>query len=225
MQGLRGASGAIYGMFVVAVLLKLEASVGKMLEVLILGQYMITQVLSEVQAQFLGKDPGVSHLGHLGGATAGALMIFLLMRAVRCDATFACPYLEITSSPTATATASASDSHRRSACATGRPRGTRPSPHRRPGRRAGRGRQRSTRAWEVALVLYCSKRKAQLVSKGRAPPLKADTNLPNAGCFRARGWPDAEARAVSSLGGRLSRGIEPRAGPLGRAKGSVYQAS
>lgn len=73
-----GASGAVFGLFVVSVLIKLSWSWRKILEVIILGQFVVGRVIQEVQQ--VGFQDGVNRIAHLGGALAGVLLIFVLMR-------------------------------------------------------------------------------------------------------------------------------------------------
>ncbi len=73
-----GASGAVFGLFAVSVLIKLSWNWRKLLEVLILGQFVISQVWNEVQR--LDQQDGVNRIAHLGGALAGVLLILGLMR-------------------------------------------------------------------------------------------------------------------------------------------------
>ncbi|MGJ3248056.1 MAG: rhomboid family intramembrane serine protease [Elainellaceae cyanobacterium] len=75
-----GASGAVFGLFAVSVLIKLSWNWRKLLEVLILGQFVISQVWNEVQQ--VGLQDGVNRIAHLGGALAGVALIFVLMRLV-----------------------------------------------------------------------------------------------------------------------------------------------
>lgn len=80
-----GASGAIFGLFVLSVGLKLVAgfNLKKLLESFILGQFVWQKVVYEVQmqaGQSMGRlgVGGVSHFAHLAGALAGVLLIFLI---------------------------------------------------------------------------------------------------------------------------------------------------
>lgn len=84
-----GASGAVFGLFVVAVLARFSWNVRRLLESLILGNFVVNQVLEE-GAQTM-QQAGVSrtlvqtnHIAHLGGALGGVLLI-LLLRAVSRD--------------------------------------------------------------------------------------------------------------------------------------------
>lgn len=73
-----GASGAVFGLFVVSVLIKLSWSWRKILEVLILGQFVIQQVITELQQ--VGLQDGVNRIAHIGGALAGVTLIMGLRR-------------------------------------------------------------------------------------------------------------------------------------------------
>lgn len=81
-----GASGAVFGLFAVSVLVKLSWNWRRLLEVVILGQFVVDRFLSEakmVAAAGSGVGAGnVNHVAHLGGAFAGVLLIFFLTRMV-----------------------------------------------------------------------------------------------------------------------------------------------
>lgn len=68
-----GASGAVFGLFAVSVLIKLSWDWRRIIEVLILGQFVVAQVFSEVQN--LDVQDGVNRVAHLGGAIAGVALI------------------------------------------------------------------------------------------------------------------------------------------------------
>lgn len=77
-----GASGAVFGLFVTSVLLKLQfSSWRKVLEAMILGQFVVQQVWQEVRNQVaVGAASNISHVAHLGGALSGVLFIVLLAK-------------------------------------------------------------------------------------------------------------------------------------------------
>ncbi|MEM9448766.1 MAG: rhomboid family intramembrane serine protease [Cyanobacteria bacterium P01_E01_bin.6] len=75
-----GASGAVFGLFVVSVLLKLSWDWRRMIEVIVLGQFVVSQVLGEIQQ--LGLQDGVNRIAHLGGAIAGGLLVIVLRKIV-----------------------------------------------------------------------------------------------------------------------------------------------
>lgn len=73
-----GASGAVFGLFVVSVLIKLSWNWRRIVEVLVLGQFVVSQVLSEIQN--VGVQDGINRIAHLGGAIAGVLLILGLRK-------------------------------------------------------------------------------------------------------------------------------------------------
>jgi membrane associated rhomboid family serine protease len=73
-----GASGAVFGLFVVSVLIKLKWNARNLLEVVILGQFVLAQIISE--AKSVGASDGIGHLTHLGGAITGGLLVFGLSK-------------------------------------------------------------------------------------------------------------------------------------------------
>mmetsp|Transcript_33191 Transcript_33191/g.105816 ORF Transcript_33191/g.105816 Transcript_33191/m.105816 type:complete len:331 (+) Transcript_33191:21-1013(+) len=79
-----GASGAVFGLFAVSVLVKMSFSLRKLLEMGILGQFVWERLINEVGMQAgEGKVMGglaVNHIAHLAGALVGVLLIFLLSR-------------------------------------------------------------------------------------------------------------------------------------------------
>eukprot|EP00241_Pyramimonas_parkeae_P010847 CAMPEP_0114264778 /NCGR_PEP_ID=MMETSP0058-20121206/23429_1 /TAXON_ID=36894 /ORGANISM="Pyramimonas parkeae, CCMP726" /LENGTH=243 /DNA_ID=CAMNT_0001381557 /DNA_START=375 /DNA_END=1106 /DNA_ORIENTATION=- len=82
-----GASGAVFGLFAVSVLVKLSKGLKlwKLMEAFILGQFVVKQVLSEVKMQAaagasLATLGGVDHVAHLAGAMMGVVLIFALSK-------------------------------------------------------------------------------------------------------------------------------------------------
>ncbi|MGF1538750.1 MAG: rhomboid family intramembrane serine protease [Elainellaceae cyanobacterium] len=75
-----GASGAVFGLFAVSVLIRLSWSWRRVVEVIILGQFVVSQVLNEIQQ--VGVADGVNRIAHLGGALAGVVLIVGLRRLV-----------------------------------------------------------------------------------------------------------------------------------------------
>ncbi|TYK31329.1 rhomboid-like protein 11 [Cucumis melo var. makuwa] len=83
-----GASGAVFGLFTISVLVKMSWDWRKILEVLILGQFVIEKVMEAAQAStalsgsFRGGHPSqnVNHVAHLSGALVGVLLVWLLSR-------------------------------------------------------------------------------------------------------------------------------------------------
>ncbi|XP_024396022.1 rhomboid-like protein 11, chloroplastic isoform X1 [Physcomitrium patens] len=79
-----GASGAVFGLFAISVLVKLSFDWRKILEVLILGQFVVDKVMEAAQAStqlagrtFMGAS-NINHIAHLSGALVGVLLIWLL---------------------------------------------------------------------------------------------------------------------------------------------------
>lgn len=80
-----GASGAVFGLFVISVMVKLRFSFRKLLEAFILGQFVLQKILSEMtMASTRGGigAGGVNHVAHLAGALAGVLLMVALSKLV-----------------------------------------------------------------------------------------------------------------------------------------------
>ncbi|KAI9106494.1 hypothetical protein K1719_022022 [Acacia pycnantha] len=83
-----GASGAVFGLFTISVLVKISWDWRKILEVLILGQFVIEKVMEAAQAStaLSGTVRGgylmqsVNHVAHLSGALVGVLFVWLLSK-------------------------------------------------------------------------------------------------------------------------------------------------
>ncbi|EYU21881.1 hypothetical protein ABFS82_01G023800 [Erythranthe guttata] len=77
-----GASGAVFGLFAVSVLVKMSWDWRKILEVLILGQFVVEKVMEAAQASAnIGGGyamQNVNHIAHLSGALIGVFLIWLL---------------------------------------------------------------------------------------------------------------------------------------------------
>ncbi|XP_077209937.1 rhomboid-related intramembrane serine protease family protein [Tasmannia lanceolata] len=83
-----GASGAVFGLFAISVLVKMSWDWRKILEVLILGQFVIQKVMEAAQAS-AGLSgtfsrgfslQNVNHIAHLSGALIGATLVWLISR-------------------------------------------------------------------------------------------------------------------------------------------------
>ncbi|XP_059460638.1 rhomboid-like protein 11, chloroplastic [Corylus avellana] len=78
-----GASGAVFGLFTISVLVKMSWDWRKILEVLILGQFVIDKVMEAAQASTVRGGyalQGVNHIAHLSGALVGVFLVWILSR-------------------------------------------------------------------------------------------------------------------------------------------------
>ncbi|CAI5994444.1 unnamed protein product [Closterium sp. NIES-64] len=80
-----GASGAVFGLFVVSVLTRLQWNWRRIVEVVILGQFVVEKVLSEarnsaIMGVGMAAGSGVNHIAHLAGALVGVLLIWMVSR-------------------------------------------------------------------------------------------------------------------------------------------------
>jgi membrane associated rhomboid family serine protease len=74
-----GASGAVFGLFAISMLSKLSwreiLDWRKVVELAVLGEFVVRQVTSEFATAVSGGQAGINHVAHLSGAAAGAIMV------------------------------------------------------------------------------------------------------------------------------------------------------
>lgn len=76
-----GASGAVFGLFAVSVLARLgprDLDWRKLVELSVLGEFVIGKMLAEMKTAATGGVAGVNHVAHLSGAGAGVLLVVLI---------------------------------------------------------------------------------------------------------------------------------------------------
>jgi membrane associated rhomboid family serine protease len=80
-----GASGGVFGLFVVSVLDRLELRPRSLVEVLVLGQFVLNRIVEELQslsrsAATSGDRVNINRTAHLGGALTGVIFCVAYMR-------------------------------------------------------------------------------------------------------------------------------------------------
>lgn len=83
-----GASGAVFGLFSVSILSRVSSLQAildwrNLIEVGVLGQFVVERFLNEAKTAAAGGIGGVNHVAHLAGAGAGIAMILILRILLR----------------------------------------------------------------------------------------------------------------------------------------------
>ena len=83
-----GASGAVFGLFSVSILSRVSSLQAildwhNLIEVGVLGQFVVERFLNEAKTAATGGIGGVNHVAHLAGAGAGIAMILILRILLR----------------------------------------------------------------------------------------------------------------------------------------------
>ena len=82
-----GASGAVFGLFTVSIFSRLSwrdiFDWRKIVEVGVLGQFVVRQFLNEAKTAAAGGIVGVNHVAHLSGAGAGVAMVLILRKLIK----------------------------------------------------------------------------------------------------------------------------------------------
>jgi membrane associated rhomboid family serine protease len=71
-----GASGAVFGLFIIAILIKFKLTFINILECLILVPFVLGYISSEIAK--MGKNDNIGHDAHIYGALAGVILIMSL---------------------------------------------------------------------------------------------------------------------------------------------------
>jgi membrane associated rhomboid family serine protease len=81
-----GASGAVFGLFSVSIFSRLSwgdvLDWRKIIEVGVLGQFVVNKFLTEARTAAAGGVAGVNHVAHLSGAAAGVAMVLILRKLI-----------------------------------------------------------------------------------------------------------------------------------------------
>eukprot|EP00871_Galdieria_phlegrea_P004195 jgi/Galph1/4777/GphlegSOOS_G3437.1 len=75
-----GASGAVFGLFTISVLIRFSLSWRRLIEFIIVGQFVVERLGQEVRSLNWNKTSTLTtnHIGHIAGAVTGFLLVLLL---------------------------------------------------------------------------------------------------------------------------------------------------
>ena len=75
-----GASGSVFGLFAVSVLVRFRPNIFRLIEAVILGQFVIGRLRDEAAVMLAVKSTkhyAINHVAHVGGALFGVLFFFI----------------------------------------------------------------------------------------------------------------------------------------------------
>lgn len=78
-----GASGSVFGLFAVSVLVRFRWNIFRLIEAVVLGQFVFARLKEEAISMLAVKSAkhfAINHVAHVGGALFGVLLITLLSR-------------------------------------------------------------------------------------------------------------------------------------------------
>lgn len=75
-----GASAVVFSFFTMSILLKVKSKWHSIIDILVLGPFLLSQLLSEVNSY--GNQDHIGHLAHILGACIGIIFYFLIKKRI-----------------------------------------------------------------------------------------------------------------------------------------------
>lgn len=75
-----GASGSVFGLFAVSVLVRFRPNIFRLIEAVVLGQFVFARLREEALMMLSVKSTkhfAINHVAHVGGAMVGVFLILL----------------------------------------------------------------------------------------------------------------------------------------------------